>query len=132
MNTENKNELIAKFMGYEFVDGNFKVPHSNKTNNSNLSEWCPTYLDGDDVFGNGGYLLARSNLLFNSDWNWLMEVVEKIESLGIDVHINTCVCRIVDVGEDRFEDIECFVNDNKKQAVYNACIKFIQWYNENK
>ena len=70
-----------------------------------------------------------SQLKFHKDWNWLMEAVEKIESKGFDIFINTCVCRIVDVGEDRFEDIECFVNNNKKQAVYKAVVEFIKWYN---
>lgn len=70
-----------------------------------------------------------NTILYHSDWNWLMEVVEKIESKGFDVHINTCVCRISDVGEDRFEDIETFNSNNKIQAVYNACIEFVKWYN---
>ena len=67
---------------------------------------------------------------FHTDWNWLMKVVEKIESFGHDVFINTCLCRITDVGLDIFEDIECFVNDNKIQATYNACVEFVKWYNE--
>jgi hypothetical protein len=67
---------------------------------------------------------------FHTDWNWLMQVVEKIESFGHDVFINTCLCRITDVGLDIFEDIECFVNDNKRQATYNACVEFVKWYNE--
>jgi hypothetical protein len=69
---------------------------------------------------------------YNTDWEWLMRVVEKIESLGYDVFINTCVCRITDVGLDMFEDIECFVNDNKRQATYNACVEFVEWYNNQK
>jgi hypothetical protein len=69
---------------------------------------------------------------YNTDWEWLMRVVEKIESLGHDVFINTCVCRITDVGLGIFEDIECFVNDNKRQATYNACVEFVEWYNNQK
>jgi hypothetical protein len=69
---------------------------------------------------------------YDTDWEWLMRVVEKIESLGHDVFINTCVCRITDVGLDMFEDIECFVNDNKRQATYNACVEFVEWYNNQK
>jgi hypothetical protein len=69
---------------------------------------------------------------YDTDWEWLMRVVEKIESLGYDVFINTCVCRITDVGQNMFEDIECFVNDNKRQATYNACVEFVEWYNNQK
>ncbi len=110
-------------MQYEFFDGDFKVPHSNKTSNSDFKEWCPTYWN--DVLDSGGYLICPTNLMFHSDWNWLMEVVEKIESKGFDVHINTCVCRISDVGEDRFEDIETFNSNSKLQAVYQAVLEFI-------
>jgi hypothetical protein len=69
-----------------------------------------------------------NTILYHSDWNWLMEVVEKIESKGFDVHINTCVCRVSDVGEDRFEDIETFNSNSKLQAVYQAVLEFIKWY----
>jgi hypothetical protein len=69
---------------------------------------------------------------YDTDWEWLMRVVEKIESFGHDVFINTCVCRITDVGLNMFEDIECFVNDNKRQATYNACVEFVEWYNNQK
>jgi hypothetical protein len=69
---------------------------------------------------------------YDQDWNLIMDVVEKIESLGYDVFINTCVCRITDVGQNMFEDIECFVNDNKRQATYNACVEFVEWYNNQK
>lgn len=48
---------------------------------------------------------------------------------GFDVFINTCVCRVTDVGEDRFEDIETYNSASKIQAVYSAVLEFIKWYN---
>ena len=81
--------------------------------------------NGYCVFNEECNSLLLSEMLFHTDWNWLMEVVEKIESKGFDVHINTCVCRITDVGEDRFEDIETFNSNSKLQAVYQAVLEFI-------
>jgi hypothetical protein len=62
-----------------------------------------------------------------------MEVVEKIESIEntrFDFQINQYNVRIYD-----HENIEFIVElnrDTKIKAVYNACISFVKWYNENK
>lgn len=133
MNTEN-NKIIAEFMGYVYTDGDFKVPHSDKTSNSNFREWCPTYWD--DVLDSGGYLVAPCNLMFHSDWNWLMEVVEKIESLQYQNN-NDVFKVVIDYGMctiyNMINDLEVIVNVSKStkiEAVYNACLEFINWYNE--
>jgi len=128
------NKLIAEFMGYNFIDGDFKVTHSNKTSNSDFKEWCPTYWDDD--LDSGGYLVSPSNLLFHSDWNWLMEVVEKIESIKIetykvrvDIYFNCC--QIYPTHWD--ELISIYGNkETKLEIVYNACIEFIKWYSQQK
>jgi hypothetical protein len=119
MNTQENNKLIAEFMG---------ARRFMATNEFELYGLIPIIEDGD----NEKHFFCPHEMKFNTDWNWLMEVVEKIESLGYDVFINTCVCKVSDVGQNMFEDIECFVNNNKIQATYNACVEFIQWYNEQK
>jgi hypothetical protein len=114
INTTKNNKLLAEFMGcYQNNEGfwGFENTPNHKTWNNDRFLDCTKY---------------------DTDWNWLMEVVEKIESLGYDVFINTCVCRITDVGQNMFEDIECFVNNNKRQATYNACVEFVEWYNNQK
>jgi hypothetical protein len=71
----------------------------------------------------------KDELKFHSDWNWLMEVVEKIESLGYRIEIVKHICRVY------LSDKETIIiseNIPKIEAVYNACIEFIKWYNENK
>lgn len=105
MNITESNKLIAEFLGW----------------NKSLGI---TYHKDNKVT-----TLKHFDFVQNKDWNGLMEVVEKIESKGFDVHINTCVCRISDVGEDRFEDIETFNSNNKIQAVYSGVVEFINWYN---
>jgi len=55
MNTNENNKLIAEFLDLTYLK-NYYVHKGNAFN--------------------------EDYLLFHSDWNWLMEVVEKIESLG--------------------------------------------------
>ncbi len=99
-------------------------------NNKLIAEFLQPSFNGFGTYEFKGSFYGSLKLKFHNDWNWLMKVVEKIESLGYDVFINTCVCRITDVGQDILEDIETFNYENKKQAVYNACVEFIKWYNK--
>ena len=91
MTTEN-NKLIAEFMEHKPT---FEV-----------------YID--DVLTT----LERPIKNYNSDWNWLMEVVEKIKSIVSLMEIpytNQLIAGLIIVD---------------KEAVYNACVEFIKWYNE--
>jgi hypothetical protein len=78
------------------------------------------------------YHYKLTDLKYHSSWDWLMPVVEKIERhneftnvlffpQGCSININT---------ENGFHfDVDC---DAKIEAVYNACVEFIKWYNLNK
>ncbi len=63
---------------------------------------------------------------FHSSFDWLMGVVEKIESLGYSIIINENWCIIKSkrtlYKKERIANI-------KIEAVYNACVEFIKWYN---
>ena len=71
-----------------------------------------------------GYFIDE--LKFHSDWNWLMEVVEKIESLGYRIEIVKHICRIYLSNK---ETIIISENTPKIESVYLACVEFIKWYN---
>ena len=116
MNTIENNKIIAEFMGYEIAFGN-------------TSEPC--------IIGKQN---ACTPLKFHSDWNWLMEVVEKIEKTRRSkwskytfacVKISSLGCQIIFYG-NREEIISDVVRPYKMEAVYDACLKFIKWYNEQK
>lgn len=64
---------------------------------------------------------------YHSDWNWLMEAVEFIESKGYDVFINGLYCRITDSGMGDFE-VESGEVSNKKEAVFIAVSDFAKLY----
>jgi len=102
MNVDNK--LIAEFLGYETyeMNGVLNVEYSE----DNIRTIQDTH--------------------YHIDWNWLMQVVEKIESLGVVVEIRENVCYIETTPNDYYSELET----TKIQAVYKACVEFIKWYNE--
>lgn len=111
MTTEN-NKIIAKFMGY--ID--------NGCSEEGFLINPTTNYDEDII-----------ELKFNSDWNWLMEVVQKIESLGFDFAIYTgSSVSIINTKNYPFKEIVSEGHKNKIESVYNACLEFIKWYNEQK
>ena len=107
---ETNNKIIAEFMG--------------ATLTKDLQIMYPVY-EGDSSY--------VKDLKYHLDWNWLMQVVEKIESLLPDdsfVTIEHKSCWIPIYDDEQPFGIECR-EETKIQAVYNACIEFIKWYNEN-
>ena len=112
-NIVEKNELIAKFIGVELLKD---------------------LLAGNNRFINIGIDIYEQ-CKFHSDWNWLMKVVEKIESIedGVyQVDILQEGCKIlkkcsllIDKTVSKLEPYS-----TKIKSVYLACIEFIKWYNE--
>lgn len=80
-------------------------------------------------------VVTQNLFKYHSDWNWLMEVVEKIESLGFGTSIvggkNGFACVVTNGIENSFVGNHK-INSTKIQAVYNACVEFIKWHNEQK
>ena len=103
---ETSNKIIAEFMGY--------IKHTQ----------TKAYLTTD------GYFHER-DLKFHKDWNWLMEVVEKIESLGYSVNISSSMVYINGDNSRIVSSFNIGFKITKIEAVYNACVEFIKWYNEN-
>lgn len=64
-------------------------------------------------------------------WSMLMEVVEKIESLGFDVTIKGITCSVSRWGEsDTILQLVCGDRGQKVMLVYAVVVKFIEWYNK--
>ena len=105
---ETNNKLIVEFLGY-------------------IDNGCSE--EGFLIDPKTNYDVCIDSLQFHTDWNWLMEVVEKIESIGFTFETKKNWARITRKGENiilRWEE-----DKTKIEAVYNACIEFIKWYNEN-
>jgi hypothetical protein len=73
------------------------------------------------------YWQFPSDFKYDTSWDELMPVVEKIEYVGFHVLIEQNYCRI---GEEL--DIRVWTVNQKIEAVYNAVVQFIKWYNSQK
>lgn len=124
------NKLIAEFIGWS-ENGFYPTPFD----------------DAGCVNGEASSICREWNLKFHSSWNWLMPVVEKIES----IHTNDdcrhkgyelCMNGKIDAyflnpstGETVVSVPFCDFDDNNSQpmptieVVWRLCVEFLKWYN---
>ena len=129
-NIEN-NKLIAEFLGFELFN--------NKYYELSQFGYMKTNGEWSDVF-------YPETLKFHKDWNWLMEVVENIESLedterfeitnsGVNItHYQTKEVKFIYNGYHTNKGMYLLTEkavDTKIEAVYMAVVEFIKWYNKN-
>lgn len=108
------NKLIAEFMGFKLQ------------NNPNERFYKNYFTQANGVWGNRIEILH-----FDSDWNWLMEVVEKIESSGYLVKMAGKIVIIDNKSNNKdYISFESSQEVTKIEAVYKACVTFIEWYNK--
>lgn len=105
-NNSTNNVLIAEFMGIKVFEG---INSNNQTyfyyNNIELKDFeaLPNY---------------------DSDWNWLMPVVDKIYSMNEYYQYKAdTISMFFDGGIELTTDIE---------SVYDSVVEFIEWFNNNK
>jgi len=124
------NKLIAEFMGAKYDKDTSFCMHPNDL-------WLP-------IHGVVNYKTTESGsgktLHYHSSWDWLMPVVEKIESMlhddiVITIEYKDCLIPVVagtfKTDNDGF-DIHIKGAESKINAVYQAVIEFITWYNKQK
>ena len=105
------NKLIAEFLV------------NNEGNLVKIRDGVYSTIDDNEVPDDD---LTINDLKYHSDWNWLMRVVEKIESIkGTQIFINGISCEIMFKGKVISKHF-----NTKIEAVYNACVTFIDWYNK--
>jgi hypothetical protein len=151
------NKLIAQFMGYTYFPHNMegvKVPGWKTTIDT---DYLSKLNRAKDMFDGGltihqpdgkiievpkkhGEIIKRrylgrshNDLKYYSDWNWMMEVLNKIESLGYNINILRETCSIYDNGF-RFGNngwCKTFNGVTKSEACWKATIEFIKMYNKN-
>jgi len=75
-----------------------------------------------------GYL--EDDLEYHLSWDWLMPVVEKIESLGYELIIAESRCKINHNTDHSIEEVlHLELICSKREATYQAVVKFINRYN---
>lgn len=68
---------------------------------------------------------------YHENWNELMQVVEKIENIDFELSIRGNSVTIVNRSGNNPYFQPHSIEKTKIESVYNACIKFIYWYNKN-
>ena len=120
------NELIAVFMGFF----KFEETPITKTPIYKLLDWS-----GNPIHPYYGPMRPEQ-MQFNNSWDWLMPVVERIESLNYQHAISIGAIRVFCHTTESadcvdFEYGTSIGNGKSKiQAVYSAVVHFINWYNE--
>lgn len=113
MNTTETNKKLVEFLGAKVTDIGGKQK--------------PIYYP---IIGE-----SHTKLKFHNDWNWLMLVVDKVESLNcwFEMRTHTLGVRvIIDTYNNWNHEKQPIVNVDMKtkiEAVYNACSVFVDWYN---
>lgn len=146
---ETGNTLIAIFECKRVLYANSKDP-TFEFDDVKLVEGDP--YDCDQMWSYQDQV-HRSQLKYHESWEWLMPVVEKIESLKPDgdYHFNVVIgfnsycgigvsirgaCKLSFESGHPINDIQKGIYgtqsaDNKIQAVWIAVTRFITWYNNN-
>ena len=130
------NKLIGEFMGdFKLVEEFKPEPDidvtymwkkiSNKGFGYDTTDWRDYSTDTD----------YSDQVCYNFKWDWLMPVVEKIEEVDVvaSFQIEQPTIYIWASSENStFEDIKIEIfNKTKIEAVYQAVVEFIKWYNKN-
>lgn len=108
---ETNNKIIAEFMG----NRNYLY-----NNDKSARYFILTNTAGEELIVN-----------YDNDWGLLMEVVEKIECCDFIFSIHHEVANIFNGECNELTYNETTQARTKIEAVYNACVEFIKWYNEN-
>jgi hypothetical protein len=136
MNTTENNRLIAEFLNWQYTE-------ETETNFALF------------YFRDNGYTIGA--LKFHTDWDWLMEVVEKIKSIGYFIDMSylsdhgyihnsiafnyatysTVVCNVSSIPNPSQSypptaENPMYISEfnDPKEALYNLIIRFIKWYNK--
>ena len=122
MTTQENNKLIAEFMGY-------KLMPCNRGKAWDIGKSIPSK---DHLFPIQGVLHTGNELKFHSSWDWIMPVVEKINtiedykySVSINYHYTTITDnQLTEIIVDEDTDTDT------RSGCYKAVIEFINQYNK--
>ena len=119
------NKLIAKFMGFS-------------TQSDAVDERTLAYYVGDSIINadntnneNEDNVFHPEDMKFNSSWDWLMSVVERIENFGYEFIIVESRCYLKHNTDHSIEELfHIETIGSKIDTTYKAVVKFINNYNK--
>ena len=89
-------------------------------------------------YKNSNYINRKTqDLNFSSDWNKLLKVVEKIESIRhqkygrfiVTISEDTCLIRSTNITKNDIYSKLYVSRNNKIRAVYESCLLFVKFWN---
>lgn len=123
----NNSKLLAEFLGWE---------------TDSVEMVAPEQLREAVQFGhNKEYftttIFKHRDAKFRNDWNWLMQVVMCINTLDNDNYTVKINSMDVEIHSDKHKKmvVEYFSPhspNNLLMGLYEACVQFVKWYNQNK
>ena len=137
MDIINNNKLIASFMGARIT----KFPDNTEGH---------TFWNEDETPGRSGSFPDGSTSYFNyecgynTEWNWLMTVIDKIESIpfanlryySIKFHNNAVEHKqyvsYFTKTDNQYDHIVESYSSDRFTASYNSVVDIIKWYNKHK
>ena len=137
LDTRENNILIAEFMGaiktvVDYTEYN-EDGTIQYTANEDGSKWLvDEYSEPKGLPKNtywGAWKLCY-DLKYTKSWDWLMPVIEKIETLGAEIIIGRMFCEINYTDLKNSETFQIRMASRVKfNAVNSVVIQFIKWYN---
>lgn len=111
------NKLCAEFLGWKSLSPKTKYCYWKFP-----EELCFKLRCSEPVHSN--------NLLFHTDWNWIIEVEESIEKLDDMVYLRNERLGGINFYTIDFNNEATFYGQNlsKKEAVIEAIYQFLKWY----
>ena len=116
---DNNNKLIAEFMGGIQSSSNIiRLPQT-------IGESSIFCVKGSEGLPSGTFKVERINELeYDTSWDWLMPVVDKIKILVILSHSDELY------NSEEWDNITHTLLQIEIKSVYKAVVEFIKWYNE--
>lgn len=129
--TEYGNLKLARFMGGEITrTETFVMPHGSQ-HEVTINTWNPP-----QGLNHLQQVEARMGTFkYDSDWNWLFSVIDRIESLGFDFSISRIGIQVWRFPGNQVTDliiVEDFLDDYtgaaKQLMCMHVCVSFVEWY----
>lgn len=116
--TDDRNRVFAKFLGAIYA------PESDEFDMYGVID---TIKDTIEKGENGKHFFKPSEMPFDTDYNWVMALCNKITLLKFGIFIGKLYCRITDY-ENMYFIIESGDVTSNNEAILDACHKFLKSY----
>ena len=123
---EKEGVMIAEFMGLKYETRNYfggdgSIDENGFDTFSHNSIMTGTYYDGKETS------MLVDKMQYHKSWDWIMPVIDKIETMGCEVVHRVGDCNIYKIDEQ--ENYRCIIEIqgiNKLESTYKAVLVFIK------